>query len=89
MTERVEIVSGGRRYRWTGPGLGSQLESREWRLPLPGTERLIMGHRYYLHMAYPTRLRWRCTWGVSSSCDLQTHHARIEAARLAIVGVSR
>lgn len=84
MSASVYAVIGRVRYRWNG-WFGCQLESREWRRPPAGTQRILdfgVGRPNIRVTVFSTR-RWpwfgKCTvtWAVDPSGSLDEHSARI------------
>ena len=53
----------GRIYTWIG-GLGAQLSSHEWRIPKPGTQRVLNKRRYTVFGARSKWFRKEVSWAV-------------------------
>jgi len=51
----------GRFYRHIG-GYGAQLRSFEWRCPLPGTTRILLGRKFKVFLCHKRFIRWDCSW---------------------------
>ena len=89
MKAAVYAVLGGVRYSWNG-WFGCQLESREWRRPPAGTQRVLQFNRTTVTTTvFTTRRRpWfgKCTvtWAVSASGTHDEHTARIHELRNAL-----
>lgn len=61
----------GRFYKWIG-GLGAQLNSFEWFMPAPGTQRNLSGFRFKVFNARRQFLRVNVAWGLCT-CGQITH----------------
>lgn len=55
--------SNGRRYTWIG-GIGAQLRSFEWRVPKPGTRRILAGREFVVFNATRRGLRVDVSWAL-------------------------
>lgn len=62
----------GRFYRWIG-GLGSQIESIEWRAPEAGERRKLFGHSFRPFKTDRRWLRVRVSWELSGGVSDMEH----------------
>lgn len=63
-SERQRKNAEGRFYRSSG-GLGAQLYSIEWRMPCPGTRRVLSGHEFRVFHARRKWLRVEVSWAMT------------------------
>lgn len=71
-------VLNGREYRWSG-WHGCQLESKEWSRVPAGTQRKIAGFDFRVFTTHREWLRYRTTWALAISGDLDYCNTRIRA----------
>jgi len=60
-TSKGRNAGKGRLYTWIG-GFGAQLRSFEWRMPRPGTERVLSGYRFRPFNVSRRRFRYDVSW---------------------------
>lgn len=76
----------GRLYTWIG-GLGAQLQSIQWRHPLPGEQRVLCGLVFRPFHSVRTGPRIRVSWTTHLPHDLNEANAFLRRLEAALGGV--